>query len=89
MEAFQQLIREAINKMGLKLSEQEKENSIQLMIKIFDQGVKPKDALNLSDDIMNGAESASQATDSEISETNFAIALEAVEDASFAAPDSE
>ncbi len=52
MEILQRLIKETVESMKLQVPDSEKETYIKLMIQIFDQGVMPKEALGLSDEMV-------------------------------------
>lgn len=52
MEALQKLIREAINKMDLKMSDKEKAKYADMMIEIFDKGRSPHQVLGISEEMI-------------------------------------
>lgn len=52
MELIQKLIREAINKMDLKMSDKEKAKYTEMMIEIFDKGKSPHEVLGISEEMI-------------------------------------
>ncbi len=52
MDVLEQFVYDIINKQDLKVSDEEKKKTVELIVKIFEQGIQPKEALNLGDDII-------------------------------------
>lgn len=49
-EEMREYIKSAVNKLGPKFSKEEKKEHGRLLVKIFEQGMSPKEAMNISDE---------------------------------------